>query len=203
MVLNYKIVGSQATQAVRVWGWVFHAIRVWVGINASYGNKGRKKSRICKIKLAYLLFFVICCVLGTLVVISLLFRLGYCPLAKSITPLSKSLWHSAKYVLLRNLSHMERVILRSCFRFNSFRSNRPRWSVPPVAICAVTIAPCLPTVDGSFFSAGRSLSWDFAETFWAKVATFCSQTSVSRAVKMTVGFQGEDYRKGNYRWLRW
>ena len=29
----------------------------------------------------------------------------------------------------------------------------------------------------------------------AKVTTFCSQTSVSRAVKMTVGFQGADYRK--------
>ena len=43
-----------------------------MGINASYGEV----TKICKIKLAYLLFFVICCVLGTLVVISLLFRSG-------------------------------------------------------------------------------------------------------------------------------
>ena len=33
----------------------------WVGINVSYG-KGRKIQEFCKIKLAYLLSFVICCI---------------------------------------------------------------------------------------------------------------------------------------------
>ena len=40
-------ISPQATQAVGVWGWVFDVIRVWVGINASYG-KGRKIQEFAK-----------------------------------------------------------------------------------------------------------------------------------------------------------
>ena len=73
-----------------------------VGINASYGEV----TKICKIKLAHLLFFDICCVLGTLVVISRLFRFGILSTRKKI----KSWWVGHLTVLARNSINCTKLV---------------------------------------------------------------------------------------------